>query len=229
MRISVRLNEKDSVALRRLIEETGCSASELLRAALQDRLRQPAPEAPPGQNPALAPKQDRAVEAARAKKETRPPAAPRPFDQGVGVRILAVPLDPLSGLYDDGPLQRFLADKQLLRIEPAFVAQGGNPHWSVWVQYLPRSGEAERRRPPGAPPLDEAAKRLLERLRHWRKERAGRDGVPVFVVATNRELEDLARRRPRTLTDLQQVKGFGVKKVKRYGAEILVLMQPEPD
>ena len=62
---------------------------------------------------------------------------------------------------------------------------------------------------------------LAERLRAWRRERANADGVPAYVVFSDRTLRDLAGRRPTTPDELLAVHGFGRTKVSRYGADVL--------
>jgi DNA helicase II / ATP-dependent DNA helicase PcrA len=84
-------------------------------------------------------------------------------------------------------------------------------------------------RPPHAPAAsDEAA--VLAVLRAWRHERAVRDRVPAFLVAHDRTLAALARRRPRDPSGLQACHGIGPAKAARYGEELLALLRtPPPD
>jgi ATP-dependent DNA helicase RecQ len=70
----------------------------------------------------------------------------------------------------------------------------------------------------GLPP--EAAV-LFEALRRLRLELARKDGVPPFVVASDRTLRDVAVLRPRTLDELQQAYGIGPAKAERYGQRLL--------
>ena len=88
------------------------------------------------------------------------------------------------------------------------------------------------RRAPGAAPvraapaaddaaLDPRERALFEALRRYRLERARRDGVPPYAVATDRALRDIARLRPADLDALEQAHGIGPAKVARYGAELL--------
>ncbi len=61
-------------------------------------------------------------------------------------------------------------------------------------------------------------------LRHWRTQRAKRDGVPAFVVFHDATLVALAAKRPKTLTALRTVTGIGPTKLDRYGDEILAVL-----
>jgi ATP-dependent DNA helicase RecQ len=72
--------------------------------------------------------------------------------------------------------------------------------------------------------LDEAAIELVEALRRHRLELARQQSVPPYVVASDRTLRDLARRRPATLDELQLVHGIGPAKAERYGAGLLAVV-----
>ncbi len=66
---------------------------------------------------------------------------------------------------------------------------------------------------------------LFERLRALRKRLADERKVPAFVVFSDKSLEDMAVRRPRTRDEFLDVHGVGQKKLAEYGdpflAEIL--------
>jgi ATP-dependent DNA helicase PIF1 len=70
-------------------------------------------------------------------------------------------------------------------------------------------------------PYDEA---LFERLRQWRLQRAQKDQLPAYIVAHDKLLEELARRKPQTTQALLGVKGMGQGKLDRYGSEILAIL-----
>jgi ATP-dependent DNA helicase UvrD/PcrA len=58
-------------------------------------------------------------------------------------------------------------------------------------------------------------------LRQWRLERARADGIPAFVVFHDSTLAEIARRAPRSMTELAGIAGVGPMKLERYGAEVL--------
>jgi DNA helicase-2/ATP-dependent DNA helicase PcrA len=94
---------------------------------------------------------------------------------------------------EKAPPSRFLVELGLTKYEP-----------------FERSGVEPFARSPG-----------FEPLRAWRKTRAQSDGVPAFVVFTNRALEAIASRRPGSLAELAEVRGVGPQKLERYGEEVL--------
>jgi RecQ family ATP-dependent DNA helicase len=62
----------------------------------------------------------------------------------------------------------------------------------------------------------------FERLRAWRYERA--EGKPAFTVAANTVLEEVLRRRPRTVEDLIEIRGIGPAFCEKHGESLLAAM-----
>ena len=58
---------------------------------------------------------------------------------------------------------------------------------------------------------------LFERLREVRKELAEERGVPAYIVFGDATLRELARQKPTSIEDFQQVRGVGEKKLRDYG------------
>jgi ATP-dependent DNA helicase RecQ len=73
--------------------------------------------------------------------------------------------------------------------------------------------------------LDVAAAEIFEALRVYRREVAHREGVPPYVVASDRSLRDLARLCPRSPAELQLAHGIGPAKAEKYGAELLAVIR----
>jgi len=69
------------------------------------------------------------------------------------------------------------------------------------------------------PVIDNA--QLLEALRVWRAERAAADSLPPYMVAHDKTLEEVSRRQPFSESQLLAINGFGAKKLKLYGPDIL--------
>jgi ATP-dependent DNA helicase RecQ len=62
---------------------------------------------------------------------------------------------------------------------------------------------------------------LREYLREWRRASAQRQGVPAYVVMHDSSLEELCRVRPRSLSELHDITGFGERKIEVYGERVL--------
>ncbi|MCB9705573.1 MAG: ATP-dependent DNA helicase RecQ [Myxococcales bacterium] len=78
-----------------------------------------------------------------------------------------------------------------------------------------------------APPevaLDPAANLVFEALRAHRLDVAKAEGVPPYVIASDRSLRDIALLRPRNLDELKMAHGIGPSKAERYGPGLLAVV-----
>lgn len=69
---------------------------------------------------------------------------------------------------------------------------------------------------------------LFERLRALRKTLADERGVPAYVIFSDRTLQDMASRVPRSHDELLEVHGVGQKKLDQYGDVFLAKILGEP-
>ena len=69
--------------------------------------------------------------------------------------------------------------------------------------------------------LDAGERELFEALRRHRMDVARAEGVPPYVVASDRTLREIARMRPASPDALEGVHGVGPAKIARYGAGLL--------
>jgi ATP-dependent DNA helicase RecQ len=84
------------------------------------------------------------------------------------------------------------------------------------------SGGRGRAAAPSMTPADGA---LFEALRARRLELARADGVPPYVVASDRTLRELAELRPTTKAALEGVFGIGPAKAAKYGDDFLAVVR----
>jgi DNA helicase-2/ATP-dependent DNA helicase PcrA len=75
----------------------------------------------------------------------------------------------------------------------------------------------------GRPPSPLAG-RAGEALRAWRLQRSRADGVPAFVVLSDKHLDGIAERHPTTMAELRACPGIGPAKLESYGEEILEVL-----
>ncbi|MFD5129954.1 ATP-dependent DNA helicase UvrD2 [Streptomyces olindensis] len=64
---------------------------------------------------------------------------------------------------------------------------------------------------------------LYERLREWRAEQARSSGQPAFCVFTDRTLMAIAEATPDDEHELARIPGVGMRKLTRYGADVLAI------
>jgi superfamily II DNA helicase RecQ len=77
--------------------------------------------------------------------------------------------------------------------------------------------------------VTEADVPLFNSLRDWRAARCKRDGVPPYIICTNRQLAALIAARPGSLAAIGRLEGFGAAKLEKYGAELLAFFVTATD
>lgn len=160
-------------------------------------------------------------------------------------KLLTLPFHADLGAFDTRPLDDFVRDRPVLALREHlfFVHQVPYLLCVVTVDGPAARGEPAPRtseRSPDPVParidaLPDAERALFAALREWRTERARRDGVPPYVVLTNRELLAIVQQRPSSPAALAALPGIGAGKTERYGAAILARVArandrpPEPE
>ena len=61
----------------------------------------------------------------------------------------------------------------------------------------------------------------LSELKNWRDELAQRSGKPSYYILTNKNLEDALNLNPQNPDELNELSGWGPKKVEKYGRDVL--------
>jgi ATP-dependent DNA helicase RecQ len=82
-------------------------------------------------------------------------------------------------------------------------------------------------RPAAKSLVSEEAAPLLSGLKAKRRALAEAQGVPAYVIFTDRTLIEMAETRPHTLDDLARISGVGAAKLERYGATFLAVVTGE--
>jgi ATP-dependent DNA helicase RecQ len=94
----------------------------------------------------------------------------------------------------------------------------------VEISLPPAAAPAVARPPAAAGTLDAGDRRLFDRLRRWRAEKARNLAVPAYVVFSDRTLAELSARKPASRAALLAVPGIGQAKLSQYGDEVLDLL-----
>ena len=68
---------------------------------------------------------------------------------------------------------------------------------------------------------------LLSALKAKRRALAEAQGVPAYVIFTDRTLIEMAETRPHTLDEFARIGGVGAAKLERYGAAFLAIISGE--
>ena len=155
------------------------------------------------------------------------------------IRVVTLKFSPALGGFDDEPLRDLLKDKEVLSISDHFFLKDGSPYLVVVVTYnvlrpeeeSPASAQSarQRKREEWREILKEGDWPLFNSLRDWRNTQAKEEGVPPYVICTNRQLAPIAHGRPPSLTKLASTEGFGKAKVERYGGALVKIVSEAPE
>ena len=88
-----------------------------------------------------------------------------------------------------------------------------------------RSGRPRKTRDGAALTVGEADQGLFDALRAWRRDEAGRQSVPPYLIFHDRTLAEIAQARPADAEALARVGGVGQGKLDRYGVALLDLVR----
>jgi ATP-dependent DNA helicase RecQ len=160
------------------------------------------------------------------------------------VRVITLQYAPSLGGFDERPLSDFVRDKEILAVREHFFCVHDLPHLACLITYQASTATASSRTPDcktttkngrGRGDLDalladlpEADRVLFGTLREWRAARARKDGVPPYVVFTNKELLAIVKARPQSPNALGSLEGIGPGKVERYGNALLGRLNGRP-
>jgi superfamily II DNA helicase RecQ len=142
------------------------------------------------------------------------------------VHLLTLSFSSALGRFDDAPLQALLTRVDLVALREHFFVVADVPHLLCVVQCTDAAtGSPAAASAPAEPePIAPADQALFERLRAWRAAIAHDEGVPAYVVLTNRQLRAVVATRPGSLAALRTIDGIGEKKVARHGAALLAAL-----
>ena len=149
------------------------------------------------------------------------------------LKVITLRLDPATGKFDDGELQEFLQHREALDVSEHFFVHERVSTWALLVSYRDKEdppGKARSKEPRPDPAADLSAedRPLYEALRQWRNDRARREGRPAYVLFTNRQMADIASRRPETLPGLEAIPGIGEGRARDLGEEVLAMVRSQP-
>jgi len=94
-------------------------------------------------------------------------------------------------------------------------------HTPTLLKPAPKQSQSNSRSTTDPTSWEGVDRELFESLRVLRREIAGEQGVPAYIVFGDATLRDMARRRPSTAEGFLQVHGVGQKKADDYGEQFL--------
>ena len=169
-------------------------------------------------------------------------------------KVFSVPLESEKALDRERKLNEFLQTTNVKRIFASVANQPEGLMWSVMFFYEDGAAATRQDRVQAAydakaqPTYDTQAQpiqkpaggaepaadsgsvlnrdqvRSIVALKKWRADQAAQEGVPLYMVAQNRWLEEMVRMPNRSLDDLMKINGLGEWRVQKYGGKILEVL-----
>ncbi|HNZ04756.1 MAG TPA: HRDC domain-containing protein [Myxococcota bacterium] len=144
-------------------------------------------------------------------------------------RVFTLRFNRESGTVDDHALTDFLTGRRLVSFSDHCVVYDNEPVVIVAVTYHDENESGARAEPTVVRPnprdeLGDCDRAVYDALRSWRNAKAEAVGKPGYIVLTNRQLAEVARSRPRSLTALGAIDGVGAARVSSHGQEILAVL-----
>lgn len=153
------------------------------------------------------------------------------------VKLLTAGFDDELGGFDDGAIEAFMAENDVIDVQSQFFHHEGRPYWSLLVRYRAgaalgagsRSAAQRRDKTDWRETLDDVGKARFDRIKVWRVSTGKQQGVAPFIILTNQQLAALVRRMPASITEMREVEGIGEKTADRYGKQLLALLTDPTD
>ncbi len=127
---------------------------------------------------------------------------------------------------DEEKLNDFLKDKEVINTFAELVKTDKIIFWSIVIAYEERiiddkSGKITYSK---ETELSEDEQKIIDALKQWRTNTAAKENVPQFVIAHDKELITIVKQKVENIDDLKTIKGFGEKKIAKYGEDIIALL-----
>ncbi|MCX6278124.1 MAG: HRDC domain-containing protein [Bacteroidetes bacterium] len=142
------------------------------------------------------------------------------------LKLFTIPVTDTGAFTEE--LNRFLRANKILEVENHLISNEHGASWCFCVKYI-ESGWTPH---PGDRPktdykteLDAETFEVFSKLREARKQLALEDAVPAYAICTDQEMALIAKLKELTLENLLTVKGFGDKKLEKYGNRLILIVK----
>jgi superfamily II DNA helicase RecQ len=136
-----------------------------------------------------------------------------------------------TGSDEQEELNRFLRGHRIVQTRKELVTPENAPNWAILVEYLDSpvktNGEQIKNKIDYKDVLNALDFSLFSKLREVRKKLAEDNGLPVYAVCTNEQLAEIAKRKPKNLTECMKIEGIGQGKAEKYVPALLECINTE--
>jgi ATP-dependent DNA helicase RecQ len=129
--------------------------------------------------------------------------------------------------FDDKPLRDFIADKEVIEFSEHFFIHENTPFLTILIAYRSIESLESRRyvkQPDPRLEFDGVEKEAYDALRAWRAAAGKLEGIPVYMIASNKQLAKIIKVKPTSREALGRVEGIGEAKIHKYGDQVLEVL-----
>lgn len=135
-----------------------------------------------------------------------------------------LPIFPNSAEQDE--MNRFLRGRRIVQTRKELVSTENSSNWAILVEYLDNAEKITnehqtKNKVDYKEILNTEDFSLYSKLRDVRKKLAEENGLPVYAVCTNEQLAEIAKRKPKNLTECMKIEGIGQGKADKYVPALL--------
>lgn len=138
------------------------------------------------------------------------------------LKLFTIPVSD-TGVFTE-ELNRFLRSHKILEVENHLISNEYGASWCFCVKYIESlwmPNQGDRTKTDYKSELDAETFEVFSKLREARKQLAAEDAVPAYAICTDHELATIAKLKDVTVEKLKTVKGFGEKKLEKYGDRLI--------
>ena len=155
------------------------------------------------------------------------------------VKVMSLSFNTMLEEFDDTELCEFLKQFSVFDVRDYFFMKNEVPYLAFIIKYLPHRSESKlkaqtqvatqaiekagRHSEEWRKELTEADMGLFHILKKWRYDRSKKEGVPPYILLTNKELAAVVKAKPQSLGELEKINGIGKGKMEKYGEDILAI------
>jgi hypothetical protein len=130
-----------------------------------------------------------------------------------------------------GALERTRSDLTLAVQQKALEVKlaGIKSEWlpPTEVTFGPPEPDTASTAPPEETELNAAEQQIYEALTTWRTRKSTEENIAPFIIARNSTLKEIIRLHPTVPDDLLTIRGFGERRINKYGKDIIAVIKGE--
>ena len=138
----------------------------------------------------------------------------------MSIKVCNIRLDKEHLQLDQNSMNAFLDSVNVKLTSSNFVTTATKDYWSVLIFYEPKKEVTTK----GENNLIGIEKEIYEALKIWRNNKAIELNLPHYMISHNSELMNIALKKPKTISALKKIKGFGEVKTAKFGQDILAVL-----